>query len=295
VPLVLDSVVLPVPRRLLALYAVAAPTNAEDTTLAEVADPAAGLVVSALPAEQAPLPPASLLRAMGSSAQAVARLEQAAAVVVVQALGDAGWPPTHELAARRAAGRLASALDGVVVDLAVPRVLADAVVAEAARVDVAGALETFRLVDWLLLPYSMEPGGLWFTTKGMRRFGVPELQSRAVPDRYRNAWGAVLSGIGYVLLSDHWSALSQEPEIPFREVAAEHCLTLRDVASAYSDKARAADDPALEGGAWFRIELDPATHEDADSFVTIGPPAGFAGEEAAWCRSVVSAVFGAGG
>jgi hypothetical protein len=293
VPLVLDSVVLPVPQRLLALYAVAAPRRADAAVLATVADPAAGLVVSALPAEQAPLPPASLLRAMGSTSESIGRLEEAASVVVVQGLGDAGWPPTHELAARRAAARLAGDSDGVVVDLAVPRVLADAAVAGAAQAEVAEALETFRLVDWLLLPYSVEPGGLWFTTKGMHRFGVPELQSRGVPERYRNAWGAVLSGIGQVLLSDHWRALSEQPEIPFREVAAEHCVSLRDVASAYSDRAQATDDPALDASAWFRIELDPATHEGADSFVTIGPPSGFAGEASAWCRSVVSAVFGA--
>ena len=285
-----DSVVLPVPDQLLAMYAVATSGSPDQESVRDLVRTDVGLTVEVVPVADAPMPPLPLLRAMGSPAADLAAVDEADSVAIVQALGDASWPPVHEFAARGAGCQLATAYGGVVVDLRIPRTSPAPVPA-----DVGAAVEGFRLVDWVLLPHSQKGSGLWFTTKGLSRFGLPELQSHDVPGEYTGAWGAVMSGIAHVLLRDQWSGLREQPAAAFREVAAEQLLTLRDVALAYSDRARTADDPALDVGAAFRIELDPATAAEDESYLAVVPPASFDGGASAWCRHVVASVFGAAG
>ena len=281
---------LPVPDQLLAMYAVATSGSPDQESVRGRVGTEIGLTVEVVSVADAPMPPLPLLGAMGSPGADLAAIEEADSVTIVQALGDATWPPVHEFAARGAACQLARAYDGVVVDLRIPRT-SPAVV----PTDIAAAVEGFRLVDWVLLPHSQKGSGLWFTTKGLSRFGLPELQSHDVPGEYAGAWGAVMSGIAHVLLRDQWTGLREQPTVAFREVPAEQLLTLRDVALAYSDRARTADDPALDVGAAFRIELDPAAVAEDESYLTVVPPTNFASGASAWCRQVVASVFGAAG
>ena len=285
-----DSVVLTVPDHLLAMYAVATTSAPDAASVSGLGKAFPGVTAEVLPAAQAPLPSAPLLRAMGSPATDVADIGRASLVTMVQSAGNATWPPVHEFAARAAAGRLAEAYDGVVVDLRVPKTSPAVVPAEA-----VAAVASFRLVDWVLLPHSPDRDGLWFTTKGLSRFGLPELQTHDVPARLAGAWGAVLSGMAHVLLRDQWSSLRQTPDVAFREVAAEHLLTLRDIALAYSDRARTADDPALDHGTAIRVELDPAAGEQEETHLSVVPPAGLVGGMTAWCRQVVATVFAPAG
>ena len=290
-PLVSESVVLAVPDQLLAMYAVAASSAPDLVSVGgDLGSAFPGVTAEVLPAAQAPLPPGPLLRAMGSPATDVAAIDRAGSVTMVQALGDPSWPPLHEFAARAAACRLARDHDGVVVDLRVPKTSPAVVPA-----DSAAAVAGFRLVDWVLLPHSPDQDGLWFTTKGLSRFGLPELQTHGVPARLSGAWGAVLSGVAHVLLRDQWSALRQEPDAAFREVAAEHLLTLRDIALAYSDRARDAADPALDQGTAIRVDVEPAAGEQEETYLSVVPPAGFDGTTDTWCRQVVAAVFAPAG
>ena len=272
-----DTIVIPVPERLLAVYAVVTPDPPADTTLHS----GQGLAIDVVPVEAAPLPPSPLLRAMGADAPALAAYDSGTHAVLVRSVGTAQFPPQHELAAYASAHAIAEMCEGVVVDTLIPRI-----VTRVRAVD-----QGFRLADWVVLPHSMEPGGLWFTSKGMTRFGLPELQSHGIPESLANAWGAVLTGIGQVLLRDHELAMTGDPGTALREAPAEQTVSLRDIASAYSDEARFGDDADLDVGQEFRIELDPSTSESADSFLTVVPPAAFAGTPEQWAVQVVKALF----
>ncbi|GAB3811782.1 hypothetical protein GCM10027605_52420 [Micromonospora zhanjiangensis] len=84
-----------------------------------------------------------------------------------------GWPPAHEWAARAVAAALAESLDADLIDVFALQILSPAVALRSLP-DADGRV---RLVDWLLVPYSSDADGLWFTTKGLRRFGLLELQA----------------------------------------------------------------------------------------------------------------------
>jgi hypothetical protein len=285
-----EPVVLPVPEHLLAVYAVATelPPDPGDSELGSLD---AHVTVKSYPADRAPLPPVGLLRAMGTSPQVADKIAGSAAITMVQATSDASWPPVHELVARNLAMRIAGDHDGVVIDLRSPVALETS-----EPDDLETAIDTFRLVDWVRVPSSPDPdrpGTVWTTTKGLTRFGPPELQVFGVPEHLMGGWVAVLSGISYLLLQEQWQAVEASPAIALREIPREHRLTLRDVALAYSDQARDSSDPGLDVGATFSIELDPAVDEGVDSFLTVVPPEDYSGELAAWPAQVVSTVFSA--
>jgi hypothetical protein len=274
---VADTIVLPVPERLLAVYAVVT----SDPPAEAAQHSGQGLAIDVVLFDEAPLPPSPLLRAMGADAPALAAYDSGTHAVLVRAVGSAQFPPQHEFAAYATTRAIAEMCEGVVVDTVIPRL-----VTHARAVD-----ESFRLADWMVLPHSLDEGLLWFTSKGMTRFGLPELQSHGIPEPLANAWGAVLTGIGLVLLRDHERALAADPAIALREVAAEHAVSLRDIAAAYSDEARFGEDHDLDAGQTFRIELDPSTSDTADSFLSVRPPVGFAGPTQQWAASVVRALF----
>ena len=96
---------------------------------------------------------------------------------MVTATSRPGWPPGHEWAARTAAAALAAEAGRPIVDVFSPQVL-----------DVGRAIRTLpdeqgriRLADWVQVPQSPGPLGFWLTTKGLGRFGLPELQTENVP------------------------------------------------------------------------------------------------------------------
>jgi hypothetical protein len=275
-----DTIVLPVPERLLALYAVVTGDPPAETALHS----GQGLAIDVSPIEEAPLPPSPLLRAMGADAPALAAYDSATHAVLVRAVGSPRFPPQHELAAYSSARAIAEMCEGLVIDTVIPRIVTRA----------RAVQEGFRLADWMVLPHSPDrerDGLLWFTSKGMSRFGLPELQSHGVPDPLGNAWGAVLTGIGLVLLRDHERALAADPSTALREMPAQLTVSLRDIAAAYSDEARFGDDADLDAGQQFRVELDPSTSEEADSFLTVLPPADFGGTPDRWAAQVVRALF----
>ncbi|MDP9444487.1 MAG: hypothetical protein M3P83_09140 [Actinomycetota bacterium] len=274
-----DTIVIPVPERLLSVYAV--PTAAPPDEPVVVSE--SGITVDLVPVDQAPLPPPALLRAMGAGGESLARLGAATHATLVRSVSAVTFPPPGEFAAYTTATVVAAATNGLVIDTVIPRV-----VERPRAVD-----GDFRLADWVVLPHSVENGLLWFTSKGMGRFGLPEVQSRQVPERLTNAWGAVLTGMAQVLLADHARAQDEAPGRAFRELPAEHEVSLRDIATGYNDQARFADGPGLDTSVRFRVEYDPATVEGADSFFTVLPPADFAGTPAHWVEHVVRRLFAA--
>ncbi len=65
------------------------------------------------------------------------------------------------------------------------------------------SLNDFHLTDWMLLPHTSGPHGSFVTTKGLARFGLPELRTENVPPDLVEPWGRLLNGLAHRVL-DLW-------------------------------------------------------------------------------------------
>lgn len=276
-----DFLPVPVPESLTATYLVptagrpdVAPARAVAALGGRVSGPVHDLArqmldsplmsVDTRPMSDFPHLPPDLLAAFGASDAQLDRLTVATSLVVVQASYRPGWPPVHEWAARAVAAALAEAVDGDLVDVFGLQFL-DPAAALRSLPDAEGRI---RLVDWVLVPYSSDDGGLWFTTKGLRRFGLLELQAQEVPAHLTRAWGAVMTGVARRLLRT-WTDGLAEPEVPaFVQLPVLTAVTGHDIAVAYGNPQQ----HDTTGPALLRLELDPATDPEADSFLSLLPP-----------------------
>jgi hypothetical protein len=221
------------------------------------------------PVAQFPRLPPDLLAAFGATPAQLARLERATEFMVVEASFRPGWPPAHEWAARAVAAAVAQAARVDVVDAFGLQVL-DPAAALRSLPDDDGRI---RLVEWVVVPYSADDGGHWFTTKGLRRFGLLELQARLVPPELTRPWGAVMTGTARRVLRSWLDGLTAAEPPAFVQLPAQVSVSGHDIALAYGR----TPEPERAGSAVLGLELDPATDPDADSFLTLVPPAGTAG------------------
>lgn len=296
-----DFLPVPVPESLTATYLVpltglppTSPKRAVEALADRIAEPVYGLArqmldsplmsVETRPVAEFPRLPPDLLTAFGASPQQLARLAEATHLVVVQAEYRPGWPPAHEWAARAVAAAMAQQVGGDVVDVFGLQFL-DPGAALRSLPDDQGRI---RLVDWVLVPYSSDVAGLWFTTKGLRRFGLMELQVQGVPDHLTRAWGAVMTGAARRLLRTFTDGLAAEEVPAFVQLPVLATITGHDIAVAYGNpEQHVATAPVL-----LRLELDPATDPEADSFLSLGPPTGHTGPPGRYFAAVCATLFG---
>ncbi|HEY0699742.1 MAG TPA: DUF2314 domain-containing protein [Micromonospora sp.] len=299
-----DFLPLPVPESLTATYLVPVPDGpvpAPADALAALGDRLARpvrdlarrmldgplLTVDTRGVADFPRLPPDLLAAFGATDEQLGRLGAATGLVVVQGTYQPGWPPAHEWGARAVAAAIAESVGADLVDVFGLQFL-DPAAALRSLPDAEGRI---RLVDWLLVPYSTADDGLWFTTKGLRRFGLLELQTRGVPTHLTRAWGAVLTGVARRVLRLWADDLARSESPAFAQLPVLTTVTGHDIATAYGRPERHdATGPAL-----LRLELDPATDPEADSFLSLVPPAGHAGSAGGYFASVCATLFGSTG
>jgi hypothetical protein len=245
------------------------------------------MMVETRPVADFPHLPPDLLTAFGASPAQLSRLAAARDLIVVQASYRPGWPPVHEWAARAVAGALAERCHADLVDVFGLRFL-DAGTALRSLPDAEGRI---RLIDWVLVPYSSADDGLWFTTKGLRRFGLLELEARGVPTHLTRAWAAVMTGVARRLLRAWTDELSTDDVPAFVQLPVLTAVTGHDIAMAYGNPRR------HDGGApaVLRLELDPATDPEADSFLNLLPPAGHTGPPGRYFATACTTLFGVDG
>ncbi|MBM7080097.1 DUF2314 domain-containing protein [Micromonospora humida] len=295
-----DFLPVPVPESLSATYLVpvaglppVSPKTAVRGLAGRLADPVYGLATQMLDSplmsvdtrsiDEFPQLPPDLLTAFGATEAQLSRLAAASHLVVVQAEYRPGWPPAHEWAARAVAAAVAESVGGDVVDVFGLQFL-DPATALKSLPDAQGRI---RLVDWVLVPYSSDTEGLWFTTKGLRRFGLLELQTQGVPDHLTRAWGAVLTGAARRLLRDWTDGLAGEEVPAFVQLPVLATVTGHDIAVAYGNpEQHGATAPVL-----LRLELDPATDPDADSFLSLRPPPGHPGPDGRYFAAACATLF----
>ncbi len=316
------TLVLPVPETLLAVYVVPSPTAdvdpeavlrdglgiLADDRLRDLVGQLLGtplLQIVAVDAADAPPPPYELLAAFGATPEALDQLRGAAVHLLVQAHFRPGWPPMHEWAARAAAAVLASALGQPIVDILVPRVLP----ADAALRSLPDEHGQFRLADWVLVPCSAGRRGLLFTTKGLGRFGLPELQAEDVPPQLERPWAMAFTGLAQALVHG-WFAVAGAPAsggsaagdgvdgvdpsegapgpAPFVELDDVVPVSSDDIAIAYG---RPPPEPRVEVAV--RLLFDPTPDPGSDDFLTVAPPLDVGSSAGEFFAAVCAALFGA--
>ncbi len=295
-----ENLILPVPELMSAVYLVPLSLSAQVARdrvtaglSARIASPvgvavrmmldAGAVTVNAMSSSSLPPVPASLQEYLGVAPELVRAVAGAGEFVVVRASCPPGWPPMHEWAGRACAAVLASQAGVPLVDTGTPKVLA----ADAAlRTLPADGDAGFRLADWMLVFQSAGIGGLRMTTKGLGRFGLPELQVRNVPPQLGQAWTHVLTGLASSLLGTWLTALRDRAEPAFAQLPA--ALEVRE-----ADIARAYDAPDTEGPAVpVRLTFDPSPQDSADSFLSVQPPDDFPASAGEFLAGVCAALFG---
>jgi hypothetical protein len=296
-----DVVLLEVPEIVQALYVVPAVDPPDDPatflraldvdrwhgTLREML---AGLLAgSMVPIEVRPVAdmtplPLDLLGAMGATEAQLRRVETATHYVVAVLQSQSGWPPVHEWMARAVAVVVAERLGSDIVDVLNYHVL-----------DIDSALRTLpddrdriRLADWVWIEHSADSTGYWCTTNGLRRFGLPELQTLGTPPHLVGAWGQTMTAIAHRLLGAWAERLADDRHVAFVELPALVEVSLVDVELAYRRQL------GVEGGsATVRLALDPGATPAQHSFLTIHPPLSWAGSAGEYLSGVCAALFGA--
>ena len=295
-----ENLILPVPALMSAVYllplslsAQAAGDRVTAGLSARMASPvgiavrmmldAGAVTVNAMSSSSLPPVPAPLQEYLGVAPELVRAVAEAGEFVVVRASCPPGWPPMHEWAGRACAAVLASQAGVPLVDTATPKILAaDAALQTLPADGDAG----FRLADWMLVFSSAGIGGLRMTTKGLGRFGLPELQVRNVPPQLGRAWTHVLTGLASSLLGIWLTALRDRAEPAFAQLPA--ALEVRE-----ADIARAYDAPDTEGPAVpVRLTFDPSPQDSADSFLSVQPPDAFPASAGEFLAGVCAALFG---
>ena len=178
----------------------------------------------------APIPPQELLAASGTSRATrdlVAAAEWGCALLL-------RVPPaaavTGDVAVRAAARLVARKAGGVVVDTALPRAYAPS----------EDPAEPTRTSDLVTFDHEPEATGWRVTTRGLARFGLPELSATGVPDELAPACDALLMGVAHRAIEAFRDVGNDEPaQLPLPGT-----VNLADVAAAYGQDV--SDDPAAE-------------------------------------------------
>ncbi|GAB4464785.1 MAG: hypothetical protein OHK0029_34960 [Armatimonadaceae bacterium] len=140
-----------------------------------------------------PEPPVPLLRAFAPGETEERRFRDATHVVLIEASDLLLSPRVGLWTAIAAARALTEFLPGaVLLDPEFPRLMPLEMAQE--NLPENGYL---RLVDHILIPYSQdsETGQMWMTTRGMARFGLPDLELHGVPPNLVSSLMPVLNGL----------------------------------------------------------------------------------------------------
>jgi hypothetical protein len=196
--------------------------------------PESGLAI--VPSSAAPPIRWDLAACFGGDERAVARGRAAPWHVLVRCPGRPARSMSHEWAALAVARAIQAETRGVLVDVAVDRVLARFV--RSARQADALDLDRRELVStWTWVLYSPDDDGtFWLTTDGLQRYGLPELSLHGIPAGQINDGRFVLMGLAHRIVLDQSSEIGGVCDPPsFRVIPRHWAIARRDMEAAYPD------------------------------------------------------------
>jgi hypothetical protein len=243
-----------VPESVGAFYAVPTTNGSVDTSSLVAA--ALGQVEESLPR---PLPqplvqvhpvgdlpplPIESLAATGATGEQVARLRSATHLVLVSVGGRPGWPPAHEWISRTLAAGAAARLGSDVVDLITHEVL-ELTSCQASLPDRDGLV---CLTNWVGVEWWPDGDGYSCATTGLRRFGLPELQTLGMPPSTVDSWGSAMVGLAGQLIAGWRDALTADLLPASVTLPATLSLTATDVIETHARITEKAGPQASAGG-----------------------------------------------
>ena len=245
------------------------------------------LTVLVSPGEDAPPAPLSMLQAMGIGEEEGRRFDDATHVAIFSSF-DRLLPPRFGLWAAMAAARaIADTRDGAVIDAAIPRLLREKPSDEEFPKD-------FRVImpNHIVIPFSRDRRGLcWMTTKGMSKFGLPEIEIVDVPPDLPDSLVFVMNGLAGILVKASMRSFRDETDFEksFR-LDPEFRITSREIADAQGED---PVDPkeGVRGWTTIRVEYRPG-RRGGDRYLRLVPPSYFNEGRGVWLNSMLVDLWG---
>lgn len=131
----------------------------------------------------------------------------------------------------------------------------------------------------------------WVTTRGMGKFGLPNLDVADIPASLCDKASEVLTGVARLIILRAHEATQGAKEWPVTMAMPETlCVTALDIVRGHGKEDEMTGDLAGRAAsvalAWHK------PRPDSETFLRIGPPPGFRGEAATWWYGVLSDLFG---
>ncbi|HEY9774773.1 MAG TPA: hypothetical protein V6C81_13510 [Planktothrix sp.] len=210
-----------------------------------------------------PMPAHELLKVMGASAKQLSIIDKTKQIAAIEAPNKPVWPPYHEFAARAAAGALAFDQNSVVIDKTVPIVMS----AEDALSKLPRGDEAPLFTDWIMVISSQSDDGIWMTTKGMSRVGLPELQAIGVPPQLLRSFTSVMVGLAYNIMKQYAGTVTINSVPDHFDLPADIRISESDIAEAYRHESEHGGETSVH------LKLDKKKGEPGNAFLTITVPA----------------------
>lgn len=243
------------------------------------------------PRDMMPEPPRELLESWRPGELEERRFLEATHVVAIIS-DDLLRPPRLGLWLALAAARaLSEASGGVALDPEFPRLL---------RLDDnqrdLPANGRIHIGDHILVPQSVgDKGLLWTTTKGMGKFGLPELEICDAPPNLNTPIGYLINGAAQRLVRSSLEQALEAGEKEPGELTLEPILRVRleDVVAARTEELPVPPEEGARG--WVDVGLEYRRgRRDEDSFLRLTPPPGTREKPGVWWSTAISEMFGAG-
>jgi uncharacterized protein YegJ (DUF2314 family) len=231
--------------------------------------------------DQVPAPPMGLLSAARLGELEERRLLSATHVVIVTARDTVRHPRFGLWSAIAGARAVAIALDGVILDPALPRALAVASYSEG--LPTHGEIHVGKHI---MVPMSIGEGGLgWMTTSGMVKFGLPDFEVTDLPPNL-DRWAMLMNGMAQRVVNQLLRA-PQEASLDAVELESETPLTTGEVAWSGGGNATEARSMLI------RLEYGPSDKaRDKTPMIRLLPPHNFRGEKGVWLTHCLSELVG---
>ena len=249
----------------------------------------AGLLIELHDVKDMPEPPAEILLHLSPPGWEFG-LRASTHVAVITAVADASVPPMALLTALAAARGVALAVDGGILDPALPRFEDPASFEDRITAD-----WRFVLSEHIVLPFSVDDRGRgWLTSLGLSRFALPEIEVRDVPPHLGRHLMPIINGLALRLVESASRAPVDGDERRV-EIDTPQRVEWGNVAAALgADPARAEVDGDTRAAfeAPIVVGLEHRKRLRGHAFLRVVRPPGVKGSQEEWISSILAPLAG---
>jgi len=173
----------------------------------------------------------SILRSMQPSKKNLEIFEKNRRNIVITCIGKPGFPPVHDYAGRLCAASLAADRDSCVVDVYSPKLLSP----DDALHSVPNMFKDPDFRDWIRVLHSSWGSGLWMTTRGLGRLGLPEIQTIDAPPQLDEPWSYVMATLAWKIVKLTRTDAGTENGGLKTEIPSKIQLSAEDLLEVYGD------------------------------------------------------------